>query len=151
MSRERLVKTFELATQAAAFGFLLHTTTLAFSRRVRREILHRDQKTCQDCGVDNFSSKLQAAHYNHDKSNPDYDSVDTGRMLCTCCHFEEHVSFVGRAEETGLTEEHNEFAVRSLYGLMDPWQKRKHTHPDELFDPQQNFFNVVDQSQAAVV
>lgn len=62
----------------------------AFSRQSRLEILRRDNRTCQNCGKrERDGYRLDAAHYNHDYSNPNYDSPENGRALCLNCHAQE--------------------------------------------------------------
>lgn len=79
---------------------------LAFSKSVRQEIGRRDGWKCQTCG-NSFQQgyMVQAAHYDHDRSNPDYDDPSNGRILCTQCHIDEerengHLNSVRLLERT---------------------------------------------------
>lgn len=67
----------------------------AFSTRVRKEIGRRDRWECQWEGGCDRSFKdgymVQAAHYDHDKNNPDYDNPNNGRILCNLHHAKEEL------------------------------------------------------------
>jgi len=67
---------------------------LAFSRPVRKQIGYRDKWQCQWEKCTRSFQKgymVQAAHYDHDKSDPNYDTVDAGRILCTTHHIQDHI------------------------------------------------------------
>lgn len=88
---------------------------LAFSLKIRKEMGKRDKWHCVDCGVQWWDgSMLQASHYNHDKSNPNYDTVEAGRMQCVDCHQAYHELHVGHAQDIGLTETANNAAIALL-------------------------------------
>lgn len=105
-------------TVEQAWLVLFCTTPLlamAFSVAVRKLIGARDRWTCQDTGK-KFSEgwMLHASHYNHDKSKPDYDSVDNGRMQSVSAHLQYHEDHVGKAEKIGLSERDNNYAIQKL-------------------------------------
>lgn len=51
----------------------------------------RDGAKCRICGRKwDDGWMLHAAHYDHDKSNPNYDTLEAGRMLCIDCHILDH-------------------------------------------------------------
>jgi hypothetical protein len=73
-----------------SIGHQAEAPDFAFSRNSRREIWARDQGICQDCGRDSRDGwRLDAAHYDHSRSNPDYDEPYNGRLLCLDCHIED--------------------------------------------------------------
>lgn len=88
---------------------------LAFSLNIRKLIGKRDHWTCQDCG-DKYSDgvMVHASHYNHDKSDPNYDKVEGGRIQCVDCHQAYHELYVGNANQIGLTEAANNGAIELL-------------------------------------
>lgn len=89
-------------------GFLLLTS---FSDRVRKLIRQRD-KACQ-WDIDEgeiHEGILEAAHINHNRSYPQYNSPENGRLYCTKHHLADHES--GRMN--GLNEHQNNFAVDAI-------------------------------------
>lgn len=96
-------------------GGLFLIANLAFSQKTRKEIGSRDRWHCQTCGVDwNGGFMLHASHYNHNQSEPEYDSPSNGRMQCVDCHQQYHEEHVGSAGEIGLTEAENLAAIALL-------------------------------------
>jgi len=95
----------------AEYGLLvigiLKLSRLAFSWQVRQEILQRDEYECVECGA---TQNLEAAHYDHNKSNSYYDDPDNGRTLCTECHLKDHQ----RRVNNGLSTKHNRWAIQQL-------------------------------------
>ncbi len=89
-------------------GFLLLTS---FSDRVRKLIKQRD-RSCQWLleGDDMHEGILEAAHYDHSRSNPKYNNETNGRLLCSHHHQRDHQS--GRAN--GLTDAQNEWAADAI-------------------------------------
>lgn len=81
----------------------------AFSRKVRREILHRDGCKCVACGV---TTNLEASHFNHDKSTVVYDSVANGETLCSVDHLIYHQKSEG---SNGLTVQANRWAIKEIF------------------------------------
>ena len=86
----------------------------AFSRPVRKAIGRRDQWKCQwedePCNrrfQDGYM--VHAAHYDHDKSNPGYDSIEAGRILCVEHHLQDHLQ-----AGVGLTKRENDWAINRL-------------------------------------
>ena len=87
---------------------------MAFSYGVRTAIKRRDGG-CTERGNGLCCGTLEAAHDDHDKGNPNYDSTDNGRTLCTNHHLEDHMK---RAGENGLTEQANDSAIGSLVNRL---------------------------------
>jgi hypothetical protein len=88
---------------------------MAFSLAVRKAIGVRDNWTCQDCG-DKFSDgvMVHASHYNHDRSDPNYDTVEAGRIQCVDCHQAYHALYQGNSNQIGMTEAGNDAAIELL-------------------------------------
>lgn len=109
MSKERVA-----FYSAAALG-IAWLSQFAFSKETRKKIGQRDHWACSDCGK-RFDEgwMLHASHYDHDRDNPDYDSMETGRMQCVEDHLRFHQEHVGKSEEIGLSEDNNEFAIQAL-------------------------------------
>jgi len=82
---------------------------LAFSKKVRHEIGERDG---WKSAVSGKQGRLEAAHINHDRSNPNYNDSSNGRMLTTAEHFWDHVNRHGR---NGLSEEANNWAIVMIW------------------------------------
>lgn len=89
-----------IALLAISFG--------SFSPRTRREIMKRDRYTCINCGK---RCDLEAAHFNHNKKRPDYDSASNGRALCIDCHLLDHVQ---NEDRNGLTRHQNRWAINRI-------------------------------------
>lgn len=90
---------------------------LAFSLNIRKLIGKRDNWHCTDEGCEASFQKgdmVHASHFNHDKSDPKYDTVEAGRIQCVKHHLIYHQNHVGRAQEIGLCEEANNYAIRML-------------------------------------
>lgn len=90
-------------------GFLL----TSFSDRVRKLIKQRD-RSCQwplEGDDDMHVGYLEAAHYDHSRSNPRYDTPENGQLLCTKHHQAQHIANAGH---NGLTESQNNWAVDAI-------------------------------------
>lgn len=88
---------------------------LAFSINVRKSIGKRDHWTCQDCGVQfKDGYMVHASHYNHDKTKPNYDDINNGRIQCVDCHEAWHVSHMGDEGEIGMNRTGNLAAIELL-------------------------------------
>lgn len=85
-------------------GFLLFN---AFSDRVRSLIRQRD-KVCQDEGE--HLGILEAAHLNHNRSYPKYNTPENGVLRCTLHHLRDHES--GRMN--GLNKTQNDWAIETI-------------------------------------
>lgn len=98
------------------FGVVVFISQLAFSLKVRKEIGKRDHWSCTDCGVGFYydNAMVHASHYDHNQSLPTYDTPKAGRIQCVDCHQAYHESYVGSAEEIGLTELANLGAIALL-------------------------------------
>jgi len=119
ISPEYLTHTPEII---ATIGTL--TIALAFSLKTRKEIGKRDKWTCQADGCDDGSGNpksfqggwmVHASHKNHNKSDPMYDHQDMGEILCIEHHLAYHQSHIGKAEEIGLCEDANNYAIAMLF------------------------------------
>ena len=102
----------ESINKSLYFGGLVATSlflsNFAFTRKIRQQIYKRD-RSCQEPPPHNGG--LEAAHYDHDKSNPDYNSPSNGRLLCTEHHLEDHVQNAGL---NGLPESQNNWAISMI-------------------------------------
>lgn len=92
---------------------------MAFSVATRKAIGQRDKWHCQEEGCDaSFQNgdMVHAAHKDHNKNNPLYDSAETGEILCVEHHYQQHLNARGHAvEDLGMTcEQANEYAIRKL-------------------------------------
>lgn len=105
-SRVGSLRPFFLAATAVAG---LYFSQFAFSRKVRKEIIERDQ----DCVWKNSHcyGGLEAAHINHDRDNPLYDDASNGMTLCTYHHRRHHKENEGF---NGLTKKQNRWAIRKI-------------------------------------
>jgi hypothetical protein len=108
-------------------GLLL--TQFAFTRGVRNQILERDGYRCTVCGA---TDHLEAAHVNHNRDYPYYNSPDNGRTLDSYCHLIDHIE---RAGSNGLLPHHNEWAIQKL-------AERAYVSPEELEDIRLNLVSV---------
>lgn len=98
---------------------LLSLLFSGFSYSTRRKIGSRDKWTCTvpDC---NKSFKngwfVQAAHFDHNRKNGDYDDPDNGRILCVEHHLEEHMWRFREAKRQGDKKQMNReaYAIRKL-------------------------------------
>lgn len=90
---------------------------MAFSVGVRKAIGARDRWHCQEDGCDaSFQSgdMVHAAHNNHDKADPAYDTVGAGKILCVPHHLKQHQNAKGHAIDIGLQECQNDYAISHL-------------------------------------
>lgn len=89
-------------------GAVTISSLFAFSRPVRREMKERDQVDVWD----GSSGVLEAAHIDHSRSNPNYNSLSNGRMLSKRNHYLDHYNRVGR---NGLTLAGNNYALNRIW------------------------------------
>lgn len=107
-------------------GLLTFALLSAFSKATRYEIGKRDHWSCQDCGRQfKKGYMLHAAHYDHDRENPDYDQSYMGRMLCVECHKNDHIDTHGA---NGLSKRGNQTAIRILSGTNLRTRKWRASH-----------------------
>ena len=100
----------------SGFGIHLPEPDFAFSSKVREKMLKRDGYQCVECGSE---ENLEAAHYDHSKKNKKkYNDINNGRILCTCCHLQDHID---RAGYNGLSENHNNWAIDTLRRKVEGW------------------------------
>ena len=87
----------------------------AFSKDIRLEIGKRAGWASEQSGKSFHDGHMvHAAHLNHDRLHPDYNSPSNGILLTVEEHLAQHVSARGRAREIGLTEPGNEYAIKML-------------------------------------
>lgn len=96
----------------AIVGFFL-ISTLAFSKKTKEEIWKRDKGKSVISGE---GSPLHVAHISHDKSKSNYDSPSNGRLLTPKEHLT--IDHINRAGRNGLSENHNNYAIRMLKKLL---------------------------------
>ena len=92
---------------------------LAFSKKTRKIIGDRDGWKCREPGCDKSYQEgdvVHVAHFNHDRSESDYDEPQSGVILCVDHHQKLHESFIGQAFKIGLCEEGNGHAINMLKG-----------------------------------
>lgn len=107
-------------TPFATLLFSLMLSSMAFSYSTRKEMLERDNHASVESGKTN---NLEAAHYSHDKNNPDYDSVNNGRMLTRAEHYMDHYTRHGRSD-LGLTRRQNRWALNTIWSRMTKKEKK---------------------------
>lgn len=88
---------------------------LAFSLKVRKEIGKRAGWKSEISGKSFWDGwVLHMAHKNHDKSDPNYDTAEQGICVTVEEHLQMHEEAVGHAEDIGLQECQNNYAIRKL-------------------------------------
>lgn len=110
MNKERLRNLVNIGS----LGFLASILfSSPFSIRVRKEIGKRDNWHCQDpdcdkCFADGWM--VHAAHdpEHHSKSDPQYNSPDSGDIRCVEHHLEQHL------DGTSLGDRKDGFAIQKL-------------------------------------
>ena len=101
-----------LLSYAGEFLVSEYNACRAFSRGTRSKIVERDNHQCVVCGA---TDHLEAAHYDHNKNNPNYDNPNNGRTLCTQDHLLDHIN---RHGSNGITKRQNEWAIEQLKGRL---------------------------------
>lgn len=81
---------------------------MAFSWKSRQIIRQRDGNQCVDCGS---TGEVECAHFNHDKTKPNYDDPSNGRVLCVEDHLKDHIN---RHGSNGLSTRANEWAINMI-------------------------------------
>ena len=104
-----LNKRYEICIVSLSTLGLLAVSICAFSKRSRKKIRDRDGNKSAESGK---GGVLQAAHYNHDKRNPNYNKPENGRLLTKREHYLDHFNNHG---SNGLSKENN---LQSLKGLF---------------------------------
>lgn len=101
---------------------------LAFSRKVRKQIIARDGYACVTCGS---TSGCNCAHIDHSKDNPRYDDASNGRVLCDGHHYLDHLN---RHDSTnlGLNAAQNRWALASLWARLTEDKKKKLPPPESV-------------------
>lgn len=116
-----------LSGQGLSFFLSVVALTMAFSPDVRRAILERDGYRSVETGR---RQNLEAAHDDHSKSNPDYDTPENGKTLTRVEHYKDHVD---RAGKNGLRPHHNDWALRSIWkrlSMKDKLELFEEGYPD---------------------
>lgn len=140
MNKERVKQYLETGANITALGVIASVTLSAFSRKTRKEIFERDNYTCVDCGA---TKHLEGAHDNHDKDNPDYDSVHTGRCRCSRCHYLQHSYAKEFPEDIGMKYvDWNRSAIASLYERL-PYEWKMSVPP-----PEASFYEICEYQEA---
>jgi len=99
------------------WGAMAVPVLLAFSKHIRKLIGQRDKWHCQADECDKSYQKgymVHVSHFNHNKSEPTYDTVEAGEILCVGHHLMYHKRYKGNAGEIGLQECQNDFAIDQL-------------------------------------
>lgn len=90
---------------------------MPFSKEVSREIKKRGGWRSEISGE---SGRLDAAHIDHSKSNPDYNSPENGVSMTIFEHLVDHVARHGK---NGLPKPQNEWAIGKIlyrfFGVKD--------------------------------
>lgn len=97
----------------------------AFTSQVRRFIWGRDKK--QDVW-DGSTENLEAAHINHDKKSPLYNSAENGRLLKRRNHYLDHYNRAGR---NGLPIKGNDAALRLIWQRLTEKEREGLPPPPE--------------------
>lgn len=105
-------------------GTIYAISNLAFSKKTAKEIGARDKWTCQDADCDDGTGEpkkwqkgwmVHASHWNHDKSQADYDKAESGRIQCIEHHLRYHEEADGQASVIGMAcEQANDHAINML-------------------------------------
>jgi len=128
MNKESL---FKAGAIIGALYITKELATTAFTPRVRKEILVRDQYTCK--GIDNDTPcvweeingkpatwadgfMITASHWDHTKG-PKYNKPETGRAQCTCCHYLFEIQ-IGETEHAELLD--SGITIFTHYALENP-------------------------------
>lgn len=112
----------EFLSTVAVLGAVVFLSQFAFSKNVRRSILHRDQADVWDGTTDG----LEAAHINHNRKDPNYNTTTNGRMLKTRNHYIDHWNTVGR---NGLSLAANNAALRLIWARLSDEERQGLTPP----------------------
>jgi hypothetical protein len=85
-------------------------TTSAFSINSKQKIWDRANSHSELSGENTV--RMECNHMTHDKASPLYDDPRNGMLVTIAEHYSFHLMFRGRAGEIGLSENHNEYAIR---------------------------------------
>ncbi len=103
--------------------YLLYQLALgSASHEIRKKVKERANKICEGCGKN--TKKLTVAHMDHTR-NGNYNDPNKLKAYCTSCEFRHHASFIGRANETGLSEDDNIATVNGLWQTILREYKRE--------------------------
>lgn len=118
-------KETKIAAEIVLPTFFLFLLTTAFSHKSREAILKRDGGKSVLSGE---TEHLHAAHWDHSRSNPDYDKPENGRMLTRREHYIDHYT----RTDNGLTPEQNYYGMQKLWESMTPQERAGLPSPEEL-------------------
>lgn len=114
-------------------------SSFAFSKETRKVIKKRDKGKCQESGKSESAGwRLDAAHYDHNRSNPHYDHPDNGRMLGLLEHASDHL------QRGDLNSAHLIIHRARKYGLHKKWYYA--LHRDAWEKDQQEINNFIEQN-----
>lgn len=82
-----------------------------FSFDVREKIRKRAGHKSELSGTPDEVERCECAHIDHNRENPDYNNPENGIYMTVTEHLIDHLT---RAGANGLSEEHNNMAIRSL-------------------------------------
>lgn len=123
---ERLVRNEKLLLGTTAilllFELLRYEFTIDMSTRIRK----RDNNRCTSCNTDRY---LTAAHIDHTRGTPWYNTLENGRVLCKRCHYLDHYQ---RAGTNGLTLHQNLETLLGLWGELSTSHRGSLPHPDKF-------------------
>lgn len=109
-------------------GGLFLISEFAFSKGTRKEMHKRDGYACVICGS---TSGCNCAHINHSKSNPRYDSVTNGRVLCDEHHYLDQYNRHG-TENLGLNNAQNKWALATIWSKLTEDKKKRLPPPNTV-------------------
>jgi hypothetical protein len=108
-------ETHKIFTTTAIIGGILLLSQFAFSKSSARKIGQRAGWKSEISGKSFWDGwSLQMAHFNHDKSNPNYDKPESGICVTVEEHLKMHEDAVGNEESIGLCVQANNYAIRML-------------------------------------
>lgn len=97
---------------------------MAFSRRSKNEAIGRSGNRSEITGVSpDEVGPLHCMHLDHTRDE-DYDDPDRSLVCSPLEHLIYHRVHRGRAEEIGLSEEHNEQSMNLLLSILSRRKKR---------------------------
>lgn len=124
MSSEGL-KPSETSKDIALILGVIFLSQFAFSSGIRKMIFNRDMG--KDVW-DGSTESLEAAHITHDRSNPDYNKPENGRLLKKRNHYLDHYNRVGR---NGLSLAANNAALRLIWNRLSEEEREGLPSPPE--------------------
>ena len=107
----------------------------AFSKQTRLKMFKRAGGASEISG-ERFEDgvMLHCMHFNHDKSNPNYDEPEAGLVVTVQEHLDYHLSYVGRAHEINLKECQNYYAIDQLMQTDQRTRAAREEEREELIE-----------------